>query len=101
MKKIIIQSMVVALVAATALTTINVVRFPELYITTYRQQLKSDIANGNEKAIEYYQKRYVANGKTLFEEFDYINLFEIKSYTVTSCGLYLETWGGNQFFIKK
>lgn len=101
MKKLILSACVVAFFATTTITAVDVVRFPEKYITTYRQQLKNDIANGNEKAIEYYQKKYVATGKPLFEEFDYLNLDKVKSYRDTAEGLFLETWDGQQYFIEK
>ena len=47
---------------------VDVVRFPECYMPTFRYQLKNDIARGNEQAIEYYENTYIANGRVLFEE---------------------------------
>lgn len=50
------------------LLMVDVVRFPECYFTTWRYQLKQDIANGNKEAIDYYNNNYIANNKILFEE---------------------------------
>ena len=50
------------------LLTIDFFRFPECYLTTWKYQLKNDIKRGNEKAIEYYTERYVANNRILFEQ---------------------------------
>ncbi len=47
--------------------------YPELTSTTLKKNLKYDLANGNQKAIEYYNDRYVANGKYLFGDKYIIN----------------------------
>lgn len=49
------------------LTLINFCKYPEEYLTTWKYQLKHKIAEGDQTAIEYYQKVYIDNGKTLWE----------------------------------
>lgn len=43
------------------------IRFPELYSTTWKNQLRQDIESGNAEMIEYYERNYVANGIELFD----------------------------------
>lgn len=43
------------------------VKYPETYITTWKYQLQNDIHSGQEGAIEYYTKVYLANEKNLFD----------------------------------
>lgn len=57
----------IIIVVACLVLFIDVIRFPECYITTWKYQLKNDIARGDKVAIEYYESRYVANGRTLFD----------------------------------
>lgn len=45
---------------------VSLAKYPEEYITPWRYQMESDLAEGNEEALEYYNKTYVANGKQLF-----------------------------------
>ena len=47
---------------------INFCKYPEQYLTTWKYQLENDLSNGNQVAIEYYNNKYVANGKYLFGE---------------------------------
>lgn len=44
------------------------VRFPDKYITTWKYQLENEIASGDQKAIEYYNRVYKSNGINLFED---------------------------------
>ena len=46
---------------------IDVLKYPECYLTTWKYQLKQDIISGNEKEIEYYENTYVKNDRLLFE----------------------------------
>lgn len=46
---------------------IRVVMYPECYISTWRYQLKNDIARGNAEAVEYYEAKYLANGIELWD----------------------------------
>ena len=63
-----IKTIAILAVTILALTyTIDFLRFPECYLTTWKYQLRLDLERGNEKAIEYYNERYIANGKVLFE----------------------------------
>ena len=45
---------------------VDVIRFPEWYISTWKYQLQLDIEAGNQNAIEYYENTYIANGRELF-----------------------------------
>jgi hypothetical protein len=47
---------------------VELIRFPECYSTTMRYQLKLDIENGDQEMIEYYERNYIENGRTLFED---------------------------------
>lgn len=49
-------------------TLIDFMRFPEVYSTTLKYQLESDVKAGDQKAIKYYNDTYVKNGKILFEQ---------------------------------
>lgn len=42
-------------------------RFPECYLKTWKYQLQNEIEQGNEKAIEYYNRNYIEHGRVLFE----------------------------------
>ena len=53
---------------AFILFTIDFIRFPDCYLTTWRYQLKNDILSGNQEMIDYYNNTYVANGRILFDE---------------------------------
>ena len=59
----------ITITAAILLTilVIDFVRFPEWYMPTWKYQLKNDINKGDEVAIEYYERNYVANDRILFE----------------------------------
>lgn len=45
---------------------VSLAKYPEEYIIPWRFQMENDLAKGNEEALEYYNKTYVANGKQLF-----------------------------------
>ena len=45
----------------------RIIVYPELFFSTWRYQLKNDIARGNEEAITYYQVKYLDNGIKLWE----------------------------------
>lgn len=47
--------------------TIDFMRFPDKYITTWRYQLENDIQNGDTESIAYYNRVYKSNGINLFE----------------------------------
>ena len=64
MKRLIV---LVAIIGGVCLM-IDFFRFPECYSAKWRYQLENDIAMGDEVAIEYYNRVYVANGRTLFND---------------------------------
>ena len=57
----------IILAVVFAVLMVDTIRFPECYFTTWKYQLENDLKRGNEKAIEYYQTRYIANDRYLFE----------------------------------
>ena len=67
-EKFIIFLLSIAIFIAFILFTIDFIRFPECYLTTWRYQLKNDILSGNQEMIDYYNNTYVANGRILFDE---------------------------------
>lgn len=58
----------VVLVGLLAALLTSFVSQPERYLSTWRYQLKNDIARGDEAAIEYYEENYLAKGIYLFNE---------------------------------
>ena len=55
-------------IAAITFFIIDLIRFPECYISTWKYQLKNDIAAGVPEAITYYNTNYVSNGRLLYGE---------------------------------
>ena len=85
---------------------IDFVRFPDKYITTWKYQLKNEIASGDQKAIEYYNKYYVSKGVYLYgedaePESDFINLATVTDFEATEHGILLHTEDGNGYFIAR
>ena len=81
-------------------------RFPDKYITTWKYQLKNEIASGNEKAIDYYNKHYISKGVYLYgeesePESDFLNLATVTDFEATEHGVLLHTEDGNGYFIEK
>lgn len=56
-----------ALSITMLLTLIDICKYPEKYLTTWKYQLEQEISEGNQEAIDYYNKVYLANGQVLFE----------------------------------
>lgn len=67
MKRKLQKILLVAVLIACGCLMVDVLRFPECYISTWRYQLKNDIERGDEVAIEYYNHVYVENDRILFE----------------------------------
>ena len=59
--------MLTLIISFTACIT-DFMRFPDKYITTWKYQLKNEIASGDQKAIEYYSRVYKSNGINLFDD---------------------------------
>ena len=55
------------IIIANLILCIDLIRFPECYLTTWKYQLKNDIAAGDQEMIEYYNRVYVSNNRILFE----------------------------------
>lgn len=93
------------IITFTAFIT-DFVRFPDKYITTWKYQLKNEISNGDQKAIDYYNKYYVSKGVYLYgenteTESDFLNLATVTSYETTEHGILLHTEDGNGYFIER
>ena len=85
---------------------IGFVKYPEQYISTWKYQLENDLANGNKEVLEYYNERYVANGKQLFGDKyivddEYLNMSTVIGYETSDDGVMLLTNDGNGYFIEK
>jgi hypothetical protein len=63
MKKI----LAILIVIISIFTVVDVIRFPECYISTWKYQLQNDIEAGDQEAIEYYNETYVKNNRILFD----------------------------------
>lgn len=69
LKWLLLKTLVIALAVIPLISMgVDFGRFPEKYLTTYRYQLHNKIKSGNQEAIDYYNRVYVANGINLFEE---------------------------------
>ena len=79
---------------------VSFIKYPEQYITTWKKALRDDLAEGNQKAVEYYNNTYVANGKLLFAD-EYLNMATVVGYETSDGGVMLITADGNGYFIEK
>lgn len=87
--------------------TVSFFKYPEQYMTTWKYQLEKDLRNGDEKAIEYYNSRYVSNGKYLFgdkyiegNEDCVLNLSTVVDVEISESGLMLITDGGDGYYLE-
>ena len=85
---------------------VDFIKYPEQYVTTWKYQLKNDLAEGKQEALDYYNETYIANGKYLFGnnyivKNEYINLAMVTGYDVTETGIMLHTNDGNGYYIEK
>lgn len=81
-------------------------RFPDKYMTTWKYQLKNEIASGDQKAIDYYNKHYTSKGVYLYgeeseTESDFINLATVTDFEATEHGILFNTEDGNGYFIER
>ena len=67
LKRLVRAIVLFILLAALCKITVDFIRFPECYITTWKYQLQNDLEAGDERAIEYYRNVYVNNGRELFD----------------------------------
>lgn len=103
--EIIIALIVIGLCVGAVNTTVSFFKYPEQYMTTWKYQLRNDLAKGNQEALEYYNDRYVANGKYLFGdkyivEDEYLNMSTVVGYESSDEGVLLLTSDGNGYFIE-
>ena len=68
LKKLILIVVTIILVMALFDLIYSMIVYPEMFFSTWRYQLKNDIARGNKDAIRYYETKYLANGITLWKE---------------------------------
>ena len=104
--EIIIALIVACLCIGIVSATVSFFKYPEQYMITWKYQLKNDLARGNEEALEYYNDRYVANGKLLFGdkyivEDEYLDMSTVVGYETSDNGVLLLTNDGNGYFIEK
>ncbi len=68
LKRLLLKALVITLAVIPLISVgVEFCRFPEKYLTTYRYQLHNEIKSGNQEAIDYYNRVYIANGINLFE----------------------------------
>lgn len=58
----------IALIILLVIMTVQLINYPEKYLSTWRYQLYQEIQAGDQEAIEYYQKNYLDKGIKLWEE---------------------------------
>ena len=98
--------LVLTLIISLSACITDFVRFPDKYITTWKYQLKNEIASGDQKAIDYYNKHYILKGVYLYgedaePESDFLNLATVTDFEATEHGILLHTEDGNGYFIEK
>ena len=109
--KINLNRLFTSLLILTLITTciglyVDLCRFPEKYLSTWKYQLKNEIASGEQKAIDYYNKHYTSKGVYLYgeesePESDFINLATVTDFETTDNGILLHTADGNGYFIAR
>lgn len=57
---------IVLIVLIFAVMYIDLLRFPECYITTWKYQLKNDLAAGDAEMLKYYNDNYVKHERLLY-----------------------------------
>lgn len=98
--------LVLSLIITCISLYVDFVRFPDKYMTTWKYQLKNEIASGDQKAIDYYKTHYTDKGVYLYGEdaepkSDFLNLATVTSYEATDNGVLLHTEDGNGYFIAR
>lgn len=55
---------------------IDIIKYPDCYISTWKYQLRNEILNGAADSIEYYEETYVENNRDLFNDnFEIRNIY--------------------------
>lgn len=106
LNRLFVSLLVLTLIISFTACITNFIRFPDKYITTWKYQLKNEIASGDKKAIDYYNKYYVSKGVYLYgkdaePESDFLNLATVIDFEATEHGILLHTEDGNGYFIEK
>lgn len=58
----------IALIILLVIMAVQLINYPEKYLSTWRYQLYQEIQAGDQEAIEYYQKNYLDKGIELWED---------------------------------
>lgn len=66
-KAISILILTLILVATIAWMSIELIQYPEKYLTTWRYQLQQKVNSGDQEAIDYYQHTYLDHNITLWD----------------------------------
>lgn len=107
--KLAVAIIIICLIVFTTYILVDFVKYPEQYITTWKKALNDDLANGNEKAIEYYNDTYVSNGKYLFgnkyivdnaNESDFLDMRTVANVEINEGGIILTTNNGNGYYLE-
>lgn len=59
--------LVIGMLFTFILLYVDFIRFPECYLTTWKYQLKNEIATGDQTAITYYNTHYIKYNRSLFD----------------------------------
>ena len=71
MKKTVKKIVIILLIAICTVLVFDVIYkiivYPEMYLSTWKYQLRNDVRAGDPDAVEYYERVYLANGIKLFD----------------------------------
>lgn len=57
----------IALIILFSIMTIELINYPEKYLTTWRYQLHQEVNAGDQEAINYYKTTYLDHNITLWD----------------------------------
>lgn len=68
LRRLFVSTMTIIMTVTFLRFTVDFMRYPDKYITTWKYQLQNEINAGNAESIEYYQTNYIDKGVYLFGE---------------------------------
>lgn len=57
----------IVLIILFSIMSIELIQYPEKYLTTWRYQLQQKVNSGDQEAIDYYQETYLNRNITLWD----------------------------------
>lgn len=67
-RRLFVSTMTIIMTVTFLRFTVDFMRYPDKYITTWKCQLQNEINAGDAESIEYYQTNYIDKGVCLFGE---------------------------------